>query len=125
LVLRTISPNADQLYEHYDLLKQYRVVETLAQTSVPVARLVAYEADPSLLGAEFYVMYHTGGRAVPERPSYHAQGWFAELTDEQRRSVWMETIDHIAGIHRLDYDAPTWWRSRSRSRRSPSRAPAW
>jgi aminoglycoside phosphotransferase (APT) family kinase protein len=104
-VLRTISASADQLYETYDLGKQYRIMECLANAEVKVPRLLAYETDTSLLGREFYVMYNTGGQAVPEGPSYHESGWFAELTDDQRGKVWMESIDSIGAIHRLDWQA--------------------
>jgi len=104
LVLRTVSPSADQLYEHYDLAKQYRIMECLAPTEIEVPRLLAFEPDPTLLGREFYVMYDTGGQSVPERPSYHESGWFADLTDEEQRSVWMQGIDAIGAIHRLDWE---------------------
>jgi aminoglycoside phosphotransferase (APT) family kinase protein len=105
LVLRTVSVGEVQLYEEYDLVKQYRVVECLAPTEIKVARLVGYEGDTSLLGREFYVMHNTGGRAVAESPSYHLSGWFAELTDEQRRTIWMEGVDTIAAIHQLDWES--------------------
>ena len=105
LVLRTISVGDVQLYEKYDLLKQYRVVECLAPTDIKVAQLVAYEADPSVLGREFYVMHNTGGRSVPESPPYHMSGWFAELSDEERRTIWMDSIDTIAAIHALDWES--------------------
>ena len=105
LVLRTLSPNASQLYETYDLAKQYRIMECLAPTAIRVPRLVAFEADPSLLGREFYVMHNTGGRAVPERPSYHESGWFADLHDDERRRLWLQGVDAIAAIHGLDWQA--------------------
>ncbi|MEY2925926.1 MAG: hypothetical protein RL367_403 [Pseudomonadota bacterium] len=105
LVLRTLSPANDQFYETYDLLKQYRIIEALAQTPLKVPRVLGFEAGKSILGREFYVMHHTGGRAIPEQPPYHGSGWFAELTDAGRRKIWMEAVDSIAAIHRLDWNA--------------------
>jgi aminoglycoside phosphotransferase (APT) family kinase protein len=103
LVLRTLSLGADQLYETYDLSKQYRIMEQLSITNVKVPRLLDYEGDSTVLGREFFVMYHTGGRSIPERPSYHQSGWFSELNDEDQRAVWLEGIDVIAAIHALDW----------------------
>jgi aminoglycoside phosphotransferase (APT) family kinase protein len=105
LILRTLSPDADQLYETYDLQKQYRIMECLGTTELKVPRLLAYETDEGVLGREFYVMYDTGGRAVPERPSYHQSGWFADLAPSEQRRVWFAGIDTIASIHRLDWQA--------------------
>jgi len=105
LVLRTVAPGAGQLYETYDLSRQYRVVEQLAPTGIRVPSLVGYEADTSVLGSEFYVMFDTGGRSVPERPSYHDAGWFVALGDAGQRRVWMDAIDIIGVIHGLDWEA--------------------
>jgi aminoglycoside phosphotransferase (APT) family kinase protein len=103
LVLRTVSLSADQLYETYDLEKQYRVMDRLAQTGIKVPKLLAFEADPTVFGREFYVMFDTGGRAVPEQPSYHQSGWFADASPEEQRGVWFGGIDAIASVHNLDW----------------------
>jgi aminoglycoside phosphotransferase (APT) family kinase protein len=94
---------ADRLYERYDLAMQYRIMEKLGRTNVKVPRLLAYEGDLTLLGRPFYVMYDTGGRSVPEWPSYHKVGWFYELDPDGQRSVWLEAVDTIGAIHRLDW----------------------
>lgn len=105
LVLRTVSNQPDKLYENYDLAKQYRIMDRLKDTPVLVPRLLAYEPDTSVIGREFYVMYNTGGKSVPENPSYHSSGWFAELTDRERLAIWTQAIGSIATIHQLDWQA--------------------
>jgi aminoglycoside phosphotransferase (APT) family kinase protein len=104
LVLRTTSAGNDQLYETYDLAKQYEIMRCLEETDIRVPRLFGYEADPSWLGRDFYVMYNTGGQAVAERPPYHVSGWFAELSAAEQYEVWMRGVETIGAIHRLDWE---------------------
>jgi aminoglycoside phosphotransferase (APT) family kinase protein len=103
LVLRTLSLGADKLYETYDLSKQYRIIKQLSMTNVTVPGLLDFEGDSTVLGREFFVMYHTGGRSIPENPSYHESGWFSELDAEDQRGVWLEGVETIAAIHALDW----------------------
>jgi aminoglycoside phosphotransferase (APT) family kinase protein len=105
LVLRTTSAGNDQLYENYDLAKQYEIMRCLGSTDIKVPRLLAYEDDPSWLGRDFYVMYNTGGQAAAERPPYHGAGWFAELSAPEQYDVWMHGVETIGAIHRLDWEA--------------------
>jgi aminoglycoside phosphotransferase (APT) family kinase protein len=105
LVLRTTSASNDQLYETYDLTKQYEIMRCLGSTDIRVPRLLGYEDDPSWLGRDFYIMYNTGGRAVAERPSYHEAGWFADLSAPDQYELWMHGVETIGAIHRLDWEA--------------------
>jgi aminoglycoside phosphotransferase (APT) family kinase protein len=104
-VLRTLSLGADQLYETYDLRKQFGIMERLSPTSIKIPRLLGFEGDATVLGREFFVMFHTGGRSIPERPSYHQSGWFSELQAEGQRRVWLEGVETIAAIHALDWQS--------------------
>jgi aminoglycoside phosphotransferase (APT) family kinase protein len=105
LVLRTTSAANDQLFESYDLAKQYEIMRCLGSTDIRVPRLLAYEGDPRWLGRDFYVMYNTGGQAVADGPPYHVSGWFAELSAAEQCEVWMQAVETIGAIHRLDWEA--------------------
>jgi aminoglycoside phosphotransferase (APT) family kinase protein len=102
LVVR-IQPTGYQVFPEYDLGLQYRTMEALAATDVPVPRMRWLEEDPSVLGAPFYVMGQVRGRVPPDNPPYHAGGWMTEISPEECAAVWWGGIECIAKIHRLDY----------------------
>ena len=103
LVART-APRADGLFHHYDLARQYRTMAALADTDVPVPRLVGYgRAD--VLGEDFYVMEAARGEAPPDLPPYTTTGWLFEADPADQRLVHDRTLDLLARIHHLDADA--------------------
>ena len=58
------------MFSEYDLYKQYRIMECLQETTLPVPQLVGYESDGELLGTPFYVMRYLPGRVISENPPY-------------------------------------------------------
>jgi aminoglycoside phosphotransferase (APT) family kinase protein len=105
LVARLAPTKGPQVFPTYDLSLQYRVMEILGKTEVPVPRLFGYEASPDLLGAPFYVMRRVDGRAPLENPPYHAQGWLAESTAEEQAAIWDSGLQEVARINNLDCEA--------------------
>jgi aminoglycoside phosphotransferase (APT) family kinase protein len=102
LVVR-IQPTGFQVFPEYDLALQFRVMQLLAATPVPVPRVRWLEArDASVLGAPFYVMEHVEGRVPTDRPPYHAGGWMTEISPAERGAIWWGGIRCMAEIHRLD-----------------------
>ena len=63
---------------------QYRVMHALAGGDVPLAPLVGYEADSSVLGSPFFVMGFVDGVVPIESPMYTLEGFFLDLRPEQR-----------------------------------------
>ena len=58
---------------------QYRTMESIAKVSkLPLAGLIAYEADASILGAPFFVMEFVAGETPIVDPPYPREGFFAE-----------------------------------------------
>ena len=104
LVVR-IQPTGYQVFPEYDLSLQYRTMEALANTDVPVPRMFWLEEDPAILGASFYVMGQVRGRVPSDNPPYHAGGWMLEATPEERAAIWWGGIQCMARIHRLDWKA--------------------
>ena len=43
------------------------------------------------------------GRVPPDFPSYHAEGWFAELTTAERTRCWWNGIEEMARLHAIDW----------------------
>jgi aminoglycoside phosphotransferase (APT) family kinase protein len=102
LVVR-IQPTGYQVFPEYDLGLQFRTMELLARTDVPVPRMRwLEETDREVLGAPFYIMERVAGRVPTDRPPYHAGGWMTEISPAERAAIWWGGIECIARIHRLD-----------------------
>ncbi len=105
LVVR-IQPTGFQIFPHYDMGLQFRTMELLGPTDVPVPKTFWQEKeDVEVLGAPFYVMGRVEGRVPSDNPPYNVQGWLTELPPEDVAAIWWGGIDCLARIQRLDYRA--------------------
>jgi aminoglycoside phosphotransferase (APT) family kinase protein len=98
------APTAAGLFPEYPIERMARIQQDLRDhTDVPVANVRWLEEDPKILDAPFYVMDRLDGRVPDESPkSYHAAGWVAVATAEQRRLLWLSMLDSMAELHRVD-----------------------
>jgi aminoglycoside phosphotransferase (APT) family kinase protein len=83
----------------HDVLREARIVAALADTAVPVPRVLVRCEDPAALGVPFYVMEHVDG-VVLER----------ELPDGlfdpgSRAALGAAVLDALAAIHAVDLQA--------------------
>lgn len=97
-----VEPTGFGIFERYDVGIQYRVMDALRATDVPVPAMFGMERDPALLGAPFFVMARVDGRIPSDNPPYHADGWLKEATPAERAAVWESGVDALAAIHRCD-----------------------
>ena len=104
IVLR-VQPLASSVYPDCDIVRQYRVMQALAGSAVPVPRLLGLETDAAALGAPFFLMQRIDGRVPSENPLYHLEGWFHDLDEAALRQHWFSGIDTLAAITRLDWRA--------------------
>jgi aminoglycoside phosphotransferase (APT) family kinase protein len=82
---------------------QFRSMQAIQQgSSVPIAPLVGYEADASVLGAPFFVMAFVPGDIPRENPIYTQQGFYVEAAPEQRRRMIEDGLRVLADLHRID-----------------------
>ncbi len=85
---------------------QYRVMEALARSGkAPLAGLVGYEADASLLGAPFFAMEYVAGEVAVENPPYTQQGFFREAEPAERRRMVENGLVALAALHTIDWGA--------------------
>ena len=89
-VLRTESPDPP-VYPvqvpgwQVEIELQYRIMDALGpHADVPVAPMIGYEADPSVLGAPFFVMGFVDGQVPVEDPPYTTAGFFLDLPPAER-----------------------------------------
>jgi aminoglycoside phosphotransferase (APT) family kinase protein len=105
LVVR-IQPTGYQVFPEYDMGLQFRTMQLLAQTDVPVPRVLWLETqDDSIFGAPFYVMAKVAGRVPTDQPPYHVGGWMMEISPAERRAIFLGGFEAMARIHKLDLDA--------------------
>jgi aminoglycoside phosphotransferase (APT) family kinase protein len=71
------------------------------QRIVPVAEPLWFEAEPTLLGAPFFVMQRIYGRVAVSMPPYVESGWVVEATPEQRHKMSCNGVRKLAAIQRL------------------------
>lgn len=78
--------------------REYRVMQALAATDVPVPQMLAYCDDASLLGTPFYLMDFLDGRVFmdPAMPG---------LSQVERGALYDEMNRVIAALHRVDIGA--------------------
>lgn len=102
LVVR-MQPTGVGVFPTYDLALQYRTMERLAGSVVPVPHLLGYEPHPAPLGAPFYLMERIDGVVPTENPPYHLTGWLSELPESERAAIWFAGIDTVARVSQVDW----------------------
>ncbi|WP_067903391.1 phosphotransferase family protein [Nocardia vaccinii] len=80
----------------HDMTREYRVINALAGTDVPVPRAYALCEDADVIGAPFYVMERIQG--TPYRTATELESLGAERT----RAISAGLIDTLAALHRVD-----------------------
>lgn len=93
--LGTYPPSA------HDVAREHRVMHALADTGVPVPRMLACCTDASVIGAPFYVMGWVDGPIVDEPEG--VERWMP--TPAARAHAAFALVDALAAIHRVDVDA--------------------
>jgi aminoglycoside phosphotransferase (APT) family kinase protein len=102
LVVR-VEPSGHTVFPSTAFDTQVQVMQALgAEGSVPVPGIVGFEEDTGYLGDRFVAMWRVDGEVPPDAPSYHQEGWFTTLTDDQRGTVWTSGLDTMGRIHRVD-----------------------
>jgi aminoglycoside phosphotransferase (APT) family kinase protein len=104
LVVR-VAPTGYQIFFEPDFEAQFHVMRALAATDVPVPPTYAYEADPALLGAPFFLMGKVDGKVASDNPPYTLEGWLLEASPDEQQAVWWAGVDAMAAVHRLDWRA--------------------
>jgi aminoglycoside phosphotransferase (APT) family kinase protein len=85
---------------------QYCAMSALrAHSTVPIAPLVGYEADASVLGRPFFVMEFVDGVVPIESPLYTTQGFFVDASPADRRRMIEAGLRALADLHRVDHRA--------------------
>ncbi|MEL7471502.1 MAG: phosphotransferase family protein [Pseudomonadota bacterium] len=94
LVLRK-KPPGKLLPKAHQIDREYRVMDALRATDVPVPAMIALCEEPDVIGAEFFVMEHVPGRIVTHPAMPTVEGG-------SRRALWFSLTDTLAALHKVD-----------------------
>ena len=92
------KPPGELLPSAHQIDREYRIMQALAQTDVPVPHMQAYCDDPDVIGTAFYVMDFVPGRILgdPRLP---------DLAPDARTAVYELFGDTLAKLHRVYFTA--------------------
>ena len=92
-------PSDETTSSAHDVLREFRILEALQNTNVPVPNTVVACDNVDILGREFYVMEYVNGEVIrSEEPERFA-------TPSHRVHLAEEFIDALAAIHGVDYES--------------------
>lgn len=92
------GPQAKLLPSAHAIEREYRVMDALAATDVPVARMHALCEDEDVIGRAFYVMDFVDGRVLWDQS-------LPGMTPDKRRAIYAEMNRVIAALHNVDHRA--------------------
>ncbi len=92
------KPAGQLLKSAHAVDREYRVQKALADSAVPVAPMLAYCADETVIGSEFYVMRFVPGRCFDDPR-------LLDTNREERAFYFNEMIRILTAIHQVDLDA--------------------
>lgn len=97
MVLRK-KPAGEVLPSAHAVDREYRVINALTSTDVPVPNTVLYHAEDNVIGTPFYVMERLEGRIFSECA-------LPGLAPAERRAIYFSMADTMAKLHRVDWQA--------------------
>ena len=89
------QPPGELLRSAHQVDREYRVMDALWPTEVPVPKMYALCEDTSVIGTKFYVMEHVEGRLFTNTR-------LPLLSPEERRIVYMDMVRILARLHTVD-----------------------
>lgn len=97
MVLRK-PPSGEILPSAHQVDREYRVMAALADTDVPVPRMILLETDAEAIGTPFYLMERLEGRVVHDSA-------LPDLAPADRRAAWRDAATTLARLHAVDWKA--------------------
>lgn len=83
----------------HDVLREYEVMSSLAETTVPVPPTVAGCGDESVIGCEFFITERLDGDVIRDEEPQRFR------TPPAREEISDELLDTLAAIHDVDHEA--------------------
>ncbi len=96
MVLRK-QPNGPILRGAHAVDREYRVLEALADSPVPVPKMILFSDDTSLIGTPFYLMERVEGRVFSDCA-------LPDCQPEERRALYLSMAETLAQLHAVRPD---------------------
>lgn len=94
-----IKPTSFSIFIDDMFAEEFALMQLLGESGrVPIATVLWFEPDASVLGAPFFVMERLAGRVAVSIPSYLDVGWVADATPAQRSAMWEDAIRSLASV---------------------------
>ena len=90
------KPSGKLLPSAHAIDREYRVMQALSKTEVPVPKMLSYCEDDSIVGTPFYLMSFLDGRVLNDQS-------LPDLSQSDRGAIYQEMNRVIAAIHQVDY----------------------
>lgn len=97
MVLRK-QPAGELLPAAHAVDREYRIMQALAGTELPVPKLVLFHAGREVVGTPFYLMERLQGRVF-------AQCELPGMEPAERRAIYLAMAETMARLHRVDWAA--------------------
>lgn len=78
--------------------REYRVMDALKDTDVPVPKMIAHCDDPDIIGAEFFIMEHVDGRIIVS-PAMNP------IARQERRPLAFSMVETLASLHKVNWQS--------------------
>lgn len=91
MVLRK-QPSGPILRGAHAVDREFRVLDALSKTTVPVPQPLLFHADPALLGTPFYLMERLDGRVFPDAS-------LPGMSPRERREIYLSMAQTLAAMH--------------------------
>lgn len=95
LVLRK-QPASTLLPSAHAVDREFRVMQALAQTTVPVPKMVLFHAERDVVGTPFYLMERLPGRVFSECA-------LPGMEPQERLAIYMGMAEAMAALHKVDW----------------------
>ncbi|MEC9285240.1 MAG: phosphotransferase [Pseudomonadota bacterium] len=89
------QPPGELLPSAHQVDREYRVMDALYETDVPVPKMYTLCEDANVIGTKFYIMEMVEGRL-------YTKTTLPELTPGDRREVYLDMARVLAALHRVD-----------------------
>ncbi|KAJ9467319.1 putative acyl-CoA dehydrogenase IBR3 [Diplonema papillatum] len=90
------KPPGKLLPSAHQVEREYKLMNALRDTDVPVPRVHFLCVDPSVCGQTFFVMDYVCGRILEEEA-------LPGFTEAERKALWADIMSILAKLHAVDY----------------------
>lgn len=92
-------PPGEKAEKAHDVLREYRVLDALQETEVPVPTTLVSCDDHDVIGSDFFVMENVEGDVMRDEELERFGN------PESRREIGEQLVNGLASIHQVDYEA--------------------